>query len=92
MQWMGIWSHHHAITTITCVCQNWEVDQNPDSLLGYEQHHLTVAEAQNQHGRMVPTSTDDIQTLFNILHMQWTVIWSHHHAITATCVGPDLER
>jgi len=59
MQWMGIWSHHHAITTITCVCQIWEVDQNPNSLLGYKQHHLKVAEALNQHGR-VPTSTDDI--------------------------------
>ena len=90
-QWMCIWIHHHANITVSCVCQIWEVGKNPVSLLGYKQHHLTVVEALNQYGR-VPTSTDDIQTLFDNLHMQWMGIWSHHHAVTATCVGPELER
>ena len=85
-QWMCIWIHHHANITVSCVCQIWEVGKNPVSLLGYKQHHLTVVEALNQYGR-VPTSTDDIQTLFDNLHMQWMGIWSHHHAITTiTCV------
>jgi hypothetical protein len=54
----------------------------PVTLLGHEQQYLTVAEALNQHGRMIPTSTDDIKTLLDNLHMQWMGIWSHHHAST----------
>jgi len=48
MQWMVIWSHHHAITA-TCVGPDLERQLKPVTLQGHEQHHLTVAEALNQH-------------------------------------------
>ena len=34
MQWMGICTHHHAITAAHMTAQIWEVYQNPGSLLG----------------------------------------------------------
>jgi hypothetical protein len=51
------WAHGAIIMP---VCPDLERQLKPVTLLGHEQQYLTVAEALNQHGRMIPTSTDDI--------------------------------
>ena len=40
---------------------------------------------------MVPISTQNIYKVIKTFSSEYGGIWIHHHAITTTLVGPDLE-
>ena len=71
--------------------QIWEVCRNPVSLLlGYKEHHCTVAEAPTQHGMVLP-SPPNICRVFNNLHILWMGTWNSRQAITTTSICLDLR-
>ena len=48
-----------------------------------------MVEALDPHG-MVLTSNASTNKVFYIILLLWTDRWSHHHAVMASLLGPDL--
>jgi hypothetical protein len=88
--WIGIWIHHHTITT---TCAGLDLGSQLKSYGTSGQHKWcegAVVEAPTQH-RIVLTYALKIWKVFDKLHKLWMGIWIHHHIITTTCAGLDLE-
>ncbi len=90
MLWIGIWIHHHTITT---TCASLDLGSQLKSCITAWQHKWcqgAVVEALTQH-RIVLTYAPKIWNVFDKLHKLWIGIWIHHHTITTTCAGLDLR-
>jgi hypothetical protein len=70
------------------LAQIWKVGIMHWSLLDNTWDCCEAVEALNPH-RLVPPSQLNI---WEVIHMLWMGIWTHHHAVTNTFVGPDLTK
>ena len=90
MMWMGIWSPHHAVTT-TLVGPDLESQLKLWISAGYQMIPSCSGWGSHPIHGMIPTSTPNIYKVIDKHYMLWMGIWSLHHAVTTTLVGPDLE-
>jgi len=90
MLWMGIWSPHHAVTT-TLVGPGLESQLK--SLITTRCKMIPSCSGWGSH----PTWNGShfhfkhIKSYWQPSYMLWMGIWSPHHAVTTTLVGPNLE-
>ena len=89
MQWMGIWSHHHCIITPGSTPDSRNPQQKSWVTAGLQTYHYASNEALDP-PKVDHTFMADICKVFDIIHMQWMGIWSHHHCIINAGACPDL--
>ncbi len=92
MQCMEIWSHHHAVTTITLVGPDLESQlKSLIAALGAKWYHHAVVEALNPH-KWLPHPLQKAWKVIVKKYMLRMGIWNSHLAVTTTLVGPNLEK
>ena len=90
MQWMGIWSPHHDVTT-TRVGPNLERQLRSWTTAG-----LQMTPSCRGWGSHPTRNDSQIHSKHKKGHLkyhtQWIGLWIPHHAVTTTILGPNLER
>ncbi len=86
---IGIWSPHHAVTTILV---GPDLESQLKSWITAGSQMIPSCSGRGSHSTWNDSYIhSNIYKVIAKHYMMWMGIWSPHHAVTTTLVGPDLE-